>query len=125
MGPIGKSNSFFYSGRIFGHHIPCVGDHHPPCAGGQHSLAKGIHVFLVQVTIIYLLANFAYFSVLTPTELLASNAVAVVGVKEIILNLGFNWSNLEIKNFRKVHEESSFNKREEYGSVTSLLFKKV
>ncbi len=32
----------------------------------------------VKVTLIYLLANCAYFSVLTPTELLASDAVAVV-----------------------------------------------
>jgi hypothetical protein len=36
---------------------------------------------LMQVTLIYLLANFAYFTVLTPTELLASNAVAVVNMR--------------------------------------------
>jgi len=30
------------------------------------------------VTVIYLLANLAYFAVLTPDEILASNAVAVV-----------------------------------------------
>ena len=30
------------------------------------------------VTVIYLLANVAYFAVLTPTEILASKAVAVV-----------------------------------------------
>jgi len=41
------------------------------------NLPRAIAISLPMVTIIYLLANFAYFSVLTTTELLASNAVAV------------------------------------------------
>ena len=49
------------------------------------------------MTVIYLLANFAYFTVLTPTELLASNAVAVVRHAHFYYHLiifsisGSNW----------------------------------
>ena len=42
------------------------------------NLPRAIYVSLPMVTIIYLLANVAYFSVLTPSEILASKAVAVV-----------------------------------------------
>lgn len=41
------------------------------------NLPRAIYISLPLVTIIYLLANISYFTVLTPHELLTSNAVAV------------------------------------------------
>ncbi len=46
------------------------------------------------VTVTYLLANLAYFAVLTPEEILASNAVAVVRnfFSSFWLDLGLGYS---------------------------------
>jgi hypothetical protein len=42
---------------------------------------RAIYISMPLVTVTYLLANLAYFAVLTPDEILASNAVAVVSGK--------------------------------------------
>lgn len=42
------------------------------------NLPRAIYVSIPLVTLVYTLTNIAYFSSMTPEELLASNAVAVV-----------------------------------------------
>ena len=47
----------------------------------KNSDFRAIYLSMPTVIVIYLLANVAYFAVLTPTEILSSNAVAVVSKK--------------------------------------------
>ena len=44
------------------------------------NLPYAIYLSLPVVTFLYILANVAYLAVLTPTEMMASNAIAVVRI---------------------------------------------
>lgn len=54
------------------------------------NLPRAIYISLPMVTLVYLLANISYFTVLTPDELLASNAVAV-SFGDRMLSSQFSW----------------------------------
>ena len=49
------------------------------------NLPRAIVISVPLVTIIYVMANVAYFSAMTTDELAASKAVAVVGIVDILL----------------------------------------
>jgi amino acid transporter len=49
----------------------------PKLSNFSRNLPRAIYISIPLVTIIYVLVNAAYFSVLTPDEVLDSNAVAV------------------------------------------------
>lgn len=51
------------------------------------NLPRAIYISLPLVTAIYVLANMAYLAVLTKTEMLASNAIAVVWWTRLFLYL--------------------------------------
>lgn len=51
------------------------------------NLPRAIYISLPLVTAIYVLANMAYLAVLTKTEMLASNAIAVVRWTRLFLHL--------------------------------------
>lgn len=44
----------------------------------NRNLPRAIYISIPLVTLVYAMTNIAYFSSMTPQELLASNAVAVV-----------------------------------------------
>jgi amino acid transporter len=51
------------------------------------NLPYAIYLSLPVVTFLYILANVAYLAVLTPTEMMASNAIAVVCVFKKYFNM--------------------------------------
>lgn len=48
------------------------------CSYSSRNLPRAIYISIPLVTLVYTLTNIAYFSSMTPEELLSSNAVAVV-----------------------------------------------
>lgn len=46
----------------------------------DRNLPRAIYISIPLVTLVYTMTNIAYFSSMTPEELLASNAVAVVSM---------------------------------------------
>ena len=52
----------------------------------DRNIPLAICIAVPSVTVIYLLTNIAYFAVLSPTELLASSAVAVVSKDLFVVN---------------------------------------
>lgn len=56
------------------------------------NLPRAIYISLPLVTAIYVLANMAYLAVLTPQQMIASNAIAVVSISFFLYS--FKQSNL-------------------------------
>lgn len=53
------------------------------CSYSSRNLPRAIYISIPLVTLVYTLTNIAYFSSMTPEELLASNAVAVVSSSQL------------------------------------------
>lgn len=51
------------------------------------NLPRAIYISLPLVTIIYVLANMAYLAVLTPQQMIASKAIAVVSIHKISIKV--------------------------------------
>lgn len=54
------------------------------------NLPRAIYISLPLVTAIYVLANMAYLAVLTPQQMVASNAIAVVRSERKLLDFKLN-----------------------------------
>lgn len=54
------------------------------CVASVRNLPRAIYISIPLVTFVYTLTNIAYFSSMSPEELLSSNAVAVVSNMEIM-----------------------------------------
>ena len=73
------------------------------------NLPRAIYISLPLVTVIYVLANVAYLAVLTPQEMIASNAIAVTFGEKImtygawIIPIMGKFSELSSTNFRNLN----------------------
>ncbi|XP_037690477.1 large neutral amino acids transporter small subunit 2 isoform X3 [Choloepus didactylus] len=67
------------SGHLHSWEAPGPGPdhHHGDCTGLQRNLPRAIFISIPLVTFVYVFANVAYVTAMSPQELLASNAVAV------------------------------------------------
>ncbi|XP_031217521.1 large neutral amino acids transporter small subunit 2 isoform X3 [Mastomys coucha] len=73
--PMGHSGSrYLHSWEAPG---PGSDHHHGGCADMQRNLPRAIFISIPLVTFVYVFANVAYVTAMSPQELLASNAVAV------------------------------------------------
>lgn len=59
-------------------HTASVAFKEAACSHSSRNLPRAIYISIPLVTLVYTLTNIAYFSSMTPEELLSSNAVAVV-----------------------------------------------
>jgi len=66
------------------------------CVNIVRNLPRAIWISIPLITIIYVFANVAYFTVLSAPQLLQSNAVAVVSLSVILIFISFVFRNISV-----------------------------